>query len=48
MLLFGAISAGVACAMAYWWLVNRWYVYAALILLGVSAYQWLDFAPYLA
>ena len=43
MFLFGAISAGVAGAIACWWQVNRWYVYAVLILLGVSFYQWLDF-----
>ena len=44
MLLFGGILAIVTCAIAYWWKVNRWYVYAALILFGVSSYQWLDFS----
>ncbi len=44
MFLFGAINAALASAIAYWWLVNRWYAYAVLILLGVSSYQWLDFS----
>ena len=44
MLLFVVINAGVASAIAYWWLVNRWYAYAALILLGGISYQWLNFS----
>ena len=44
MLLFGAIIAALASAIAYWWLVKRWYAYAFLIMLGVSAHQWLDFS----
>ncbi|MDP7525016.1 MAG: hypothetical protein QF713_01580, partial [Dehalococcoidales bacterium] len=44
MFLFGAIIVGMAGAMAYWWLAKRWYAYAVLILLGVAAYQWLDFS----
>lgn len=44
MFLFGAINAAVTSAIAYWWQVNRWYAYTVLILLGVSAYQWLDFS----
>ena len=44
MLIFGAIVASVASAVAYWWLVKRWYIYAVLIMLGVSSHQWLDFS----
>jgi hypothetical protein len=44
MFLFGALIVGMAGAMAYWWLAKRWYAYAVLILLGVTAYQWLDFS----
>ncbi len=34
MFFFGAIIAALAGAIAYWWLVNRWYTYAVLVLLG--------------
>lgn len=44
MFIFGAIIAGLAGAIAYWWLAKRWYAYAALILLGVASYQWMDFS----
>jgi hypothetical protein len=39
--ILGAIFAAIVCAIGYWWNVRRWYVYAALILAGVAAQQWL-------
>ena len=44
MLLFGTIITTLAAAIAYYWLVKRWYAYAVLIMMGVSVYQWLDFS----
>jgi hypothetical protein len=40
MMLFGAMIAVVICLLAYWWRVTWWYAYAALLLAGVSSYQW--------
>jgi hypothetical protein len=40
MFLLGAIIAAVVCLIAYWWKINRWYAYAAAILVGVSFHQW--------
>jgi branched-subunit amino acid transport protein len=39
--IFGAIIAAVVCMIGYWWSVNRWYVYAALVLAGAASHQWL-------
>ena len=44
MFLFGTIIAFLAGAVAYWWLVKRWYAYTLLILVGVSSYQWMEFS----
>jgi len=40
--LFGVVNAIVVCVIAYWWKVNRWYAYAAIIVAGVASHQWLE------
>lgn len=39
--ILGTIFAAIVCVIGYWWNVSRWYIYAALILAGVAAHQWL-------
>jgi hypothetical protein len=39
-LIFNGMLAAVACFVAYWARVNRFYLYAALIFLGAVLHQW--------
>ena len=42
MFLFGCMLALAVVIIAYWWKVNRWYAYAALMVIGVAFHQWLN------
>jgi MFS family permease len=44
MFLFGAMMAIIIFVLGYWWKVDRWYVYAGLVLAAFAAHQWL-YAP---
>jgi hypothetical protein len=38
--MFGTMIAVVISLLGYWWKVLRWYIYAGLLFLAVSLYQW--------
>ena len=44
MLIFGAIIALIVSVIAFFWRVNRWYIYSLSILVGVVSYQWMNFS----
>jgi len=44
MFIFGCMLALVVSIIAYWWKINRWYSYAALMVIGVAFHQWLGAA----
>jgi len=42
MLMLGAMFTLIIVFLAGWWRVNRWYAYAAMVLLAFMSHQWLD------
>jgi len=40
--IFCGMFAVIVCLAAYWFIVNRFYLHAALIFLGAAVHQWLD------
>jgi hypothetical protein len=42
MLMLGAMFTLIIVFLAVWWRVNRWYAYAAVVLLAFMSHQWLD------